>query len=74
MPKEEVSYLLIGQGPLQQEGGQVTVQVGLVLQHLHQLDQVLQQLVVTVDPRFQNVLILVLRPFIVQLGTPRYCI
>ena len=46
MPEEEVADALVGQGPLQQEGGEVTVQVGLVLQHLHQLDEVLQQLAV----------------------------
>ena len=58
MPEQEVTYPLVGQGSLQQEGGEVAVQVGLVLQHLHQLQQVLQKLVVAVggkqkEGRFQ---------------------
>lgn len=38
--------LAVGQGPVQQEFGQLAVEVGLVLQHLHQLQQVLEKLVV----------------------------
>lgn len=52
MPKQKVSYPPVGQRPLQQEGGEVAVQVGLVLQDLDQLDQVLQQLIVTVEEMY----------------------
>lgn len=38
--------LAIGQGPVQQEFGQLAVEVGLVLEHLHQLQQVLEKLIV----------------------------
>lgn len=41
MPKQKVSYPPVGQGSLEQEGGEVTVQVGLVLQDLDQLDEIL---------------------------------
>lgn len=39
----------IGQGPVQQEFGQLAVEVGLVLEHLHQLQQVLEKLVVPAE-------------------------
>lgn len=48
MPKEKVSYSPVGQCSLKQEGGEVTVQVGLILQDLHQLDEVLQKFIITV--------------------------
>lgn len=49
MPEQEVSDPSVGQSPLQQESSEVTVQIRLVLQDLDQLDQVLQQFIVTVD-------------------------
>ena len=47
VPEEEVSYLAVALGSLQQEACERTVVVGLVPQHLHQLEQVLRQLLVT---------------------------
>ena len=41
--------LAIGQGSVQQEFGQLAVEVGLVLEHLHQLQQVLEKLVVPAE-------------------------
>ena len=38
MPKQKMSYPSVGQSPLQQESGEVTVEVGLILQDLDQLD------------------------------------
>lgn len=49
VPEEEVADLAVGQGPGQQELGQLAVQVGLVLEHLHQLQQVPEELVVPAD-------------------------
>lgn len=37
MPEEEVSYLAVGLGTLQQEVGECAVVVRLIAQHLHQL-------------------------------------
>lgn len=49
MPKQEVTYPLVGQSSLQEEGGQVTVQVWLILQNLYQLQEVLKEFIITVD-------------------------
>lgn len=49
VPEEEVANLAVGQGPVQQELGQFAVEVGFVLEHLHQLQQVLEKLIVPVD-------------------------
>lgn len=49
MPKQEVAYPLVGQSSLQEECGQVTVQVWLILQNLYQLQEVLEEFVITVD-------------------------
>lgn len=38
--------LAVGQGPVQQELGQLAVKVGLILEHLHQLQQVLEKLII----------------------------
>lgn len=46
VPKQEVSDLAVSQGPTQQEFGQLAVQVGLILEHLHQLQKVLEELVI----------------------------
>lgn len=51
VPEEEVADLAVGQGALQQELGQLAVQVRLVLEHLHQLQQVLEELVVPAGGR-----------------------
>lgn len=37
MPEEEVSYLAVSLGALQQEMGEGAVIVGFITQHLHQL-------------------------------------
>lgn len=47
MPKEKVSYSPVGQGSVQKKGGEVTVQVGLILQDLDQLDEVLEKFIIT---------------------------
>lgn len=49
VPEEEVANLAIGQGPVQQEFGQLAVQVGLVLEYLYQLQQVLEKLIVPAE-------------------------
>lgn len=51
VPEEEVADLAVGQRPVQQEFRQLAVQVGLVLEHLHQLQQVLEQLVIPAGKR-----------------------
>ena len=48
VPEEEVANLAVGLGALQQETCEGAVVVRLVAQHLHQLQQVLGQLLVTV--------------------------
>lgn len=49
VPEEEVADLAVGQRPVQQELGQLAVEVGFVLEHLHQLQQVLEKLVVPAE-------------------------
>lgn len=49
VPEEEVANLAVSQGPVQQEFGQLAVQVGLIFEHLHQLQKVLEKLVVPAE-------------------------
>lgn len=51
MPEEEVSYLAVPLGTVQQEVCEGAVIVGLIAQHLHQLQQVLRQLLITGEKR-----------------------
>lgn len=46
VPEQEVSDLAVSQGSAQQEFGQLAVQVGLIFEHLHQLQKVLEELIV----------------------------
>ena len=50
MPEKEMPNLPIEEGPPHQHPAQGIVQVGLVLEGLHQLEQVLAQLLVTQGP------------------------
>lgn len=47
MPEEETSNFTIGLSMLQQKLGEGTVIIRFVAQHLHQLQQILQQLFIT---------------------------
>lgn len=49
VPEEEVADLAVGQGPVQQEFGQLAVEVGLILEHLYQLQKILENLVVPAE-------------------------
>lgn len=49
VPEEEMANLAVSQGPVQQEFGQLAVEVGFVLEHLHQLQKVLENLIVPVE-------------------------
>lgn len=49
VPEEEVADLAVGQGSVQQEFGQLAVQVGLVFEHLHQLQEVLEELAIPAE-------------------------
>lgn len=51
VPKQEVTYSLVGQGSLQQETGQVAIQVGFILQNLNQLQEVLKEFIITVEKK-----------------------
>lgn len=51
MPKEKMSYFAIPLGAFKQEMGKGAVVVWLITQHLHQLQQVLQQFLITVVGR-----------------------
>lgn len=49
VPEEEVADLAVRQGSVQQEFGQLAVQVGLVFEHLHKLQKVLEKLIIPAE-------------------------
>lgn len=49
VPEEEVADLAVSQGSVQQEFGQLAVQVGLVFEHLHKLQKVLEKFIIPVE-------------------------
>lgn len=44
-----MSDLAVSQGSAQQEFGQLAVQVGLIFEHLHQLQEVLEKLIIPAE-------------------------